>query len=623
MGVLTEEQLQGGFFIGDYEVLPKRHVIRKGEQEESPEPKVFAVLMSLARRNGEDVSRDELIEEVWGGRATADGPINRAISQLRNHFADKTRPYRYVEARHSIGYHLVQPVRLPGADTDTEVRRPGNRVMAAIAAVAVVGLVAMSFWTFLRPAPGAADAIGVQPFLVASEVAEDEYIAAGLKEELLKALVAAGDVTIKSGSVSYPDLPVTKIADRLDVDVVVSGTLRRRGDGLELTWRAENGDDGSLITTDSVSGSKADVLELQRRLVSSVRSGLFPDAEQQLISGSQATGAGTDSYYLGLYAIERRGQPGNLVNAIEYFQTAIRLDPTFGPAYLSLATAYALLPNFEDAPLEQSNQSAIATIEAGIAADGSIADAAGAIYGYVYHRQKRWEEAELAYQRAVTAQIVDSNAFNWYSRMLASVGRLDESLQQVLKAQRIDPDSAIINSRVAIAYTWLGDSVNAAEFFERSRRLQVRGSIHLLANALFLTRSGELEEARQLTTAGLRMQGIDSDWIEPVFAAFGDQSLSGDALAAMNEAAQAEQLPPQIEIVARTMLGDVDDAMRVANLLKLPGEVFEIDLLFVPEMKPLRTHPGFVELLDELGITRYWTARGCRFVDDVVSCESP
>lgn len=619
--MFTEEDLQDGFRIGEYEVLPKRHVIRKGKEEQSPEPKVFGVLMSLARRNGDDVSRDELIDEVWDGRPTADGPIARAITQLRGHFEDRQRPYRYVQAKHKIGYHLVQPVALLEDEPAPQAPRGDNALWQAIAGAAIAILLALVIWILWRPDVDATDAIGVLPFDVASDVSGDEHIAVGLKEELLRALVSADGPVIKNGRVRYPDLDVPEIADHLDVTVVVSVTLLRDGENLEVAWRAESGRDSSLIASDSVRGIKGEMLQLQRMLVASVMNGLFPGARQELITESRSTGAGIESYYLGLYAIERRGEPGNLMNAIEHFQAAIRLDPSFGPAYLSLATAYALLPDLENAPLEESHRLAIQTIEEGVKVDRSIADASGAIYGHVYHKQKRWKKAEEAYQRAINARVVDSNAFNWYSRMLASVGRLDASVEEALKAQRIDPDSAIVNSRLAIAYAWIGDSANAAEFFERSRYLGVRGSTHLLANALFLARIGQLESARQLTTVGVRMQGANSDWIDPVFAAFAEPSRRDDALAAVNTASDAGELAPQIEIIVRTMLGDTDRAMDIAELLKSPGEMFEIDLLFVPETKPLRDHPRFNTLLEDLGIKDYWKSRGCQLIEDSVVCD--
>jgi DNA-binding winged helix-turn-helix (wHTH) protein len=110
--MLTEEQLRQGFRIGDWEVLPLRGVLRNGEQEERPEPRVFGVLIALAKRNGDLVTRDELVDELWDGRPTSDEPINRCLSQLRGHLGDKSRPHHYVETLTRRGYRLIQPVEL-------------------------------------------------------------------------------------------------------------------------------------------------------------------------------------------------------------------------------------------------------------------------------------------------------------------------------------------------------------------------------------------------------------------------------------------------------------------------------------------------------------------------------
>ena len=76
----SEEELQQGFTIGEWEVLPARGEIRRGDAVVRPEPKPLQVLLSLARRGGDVVTKDELIDEVWDGRPTADDPILRCIS---------------------------------------------------------------------------------------------------------------------------------------------------------------------------------------------------------------------------------------------------------------------------------------------------------------------------------------------------------------------------------------------------------------------------------------------------------------------------------------------------------------------------------------------------------------
>jgi hypothetical protein len=60
--------------------------------------------------------------------------------------------------------------------------------------------------------------------------------------------------------------------------------------------------------------------------------------------------------------------------------------------------------------------------------------------------------------------------------------------------------------------------------------------------------------------------------------------------------------------------------MQIAKLLERPGEVFEMDLLFIPEMRALRQHEEFMPLMQRLGIVDYWKANGCKWTGDEVHC---
>ena len=173
----TKEELQKGFRIGDWEVLPARGVLRRGDLEEKPEPKVLEVLMVLARRDGDLVTKEELIDEVWAGRPTADDPITRCLSQLRGHLGDKDRPYQYIETLTKRGYRLNQKVILqeaalnePAEEFLAERARNQARLWMLVALVVVTVLIAVvmrSDWISDQSDvsdPGPVRSIAVLPF---------------------------------------------------------------------------------------------------------------------------------------------------------------------------------------------------------------------------------------------------------------------------------------------------------------------------------------------------------------------------------------------------------------------------------------------------------------------------
>ena len=171
-----------------------------------------------------------------------------------------------------------------------------------------------------------------------------------------------------------------------------------------------------------------------------------------------------------------------------------------------------------------------------------------------------------------------------------------------------------------MAATWVNDSVLATEFFARSAELGDAGVTHTLGEALFYLREQRIEEALDKAQSSAEQEGHSQDWIAPVFTALLDPAQHDLGLAAIDEATANKDVGYQVEFFVRVNLGDMDGAMRIARLLLQEGEVFEMDILWIPEMRAFRETAGFLELISALGITNYWAERGCEFVDDSVTC---
>lgn len=617
----TEEELKAGFRIGDWEVLPARRILRRDDEEVAPEPKVFAVLMALAQRDGDVVTRDELIDEVWDGRPTGDEPINRCIAQIRRHLGD-ARPYRYVKAVTGSGYQLLMPVELLAAK-ETELVPPPRRklwpYMFGLAIVAVVGLA--SRW-LLHDDPDAGPVESIILLPCENHVgAGQDFLGAGFRDELARTLRQIEGFRVITGRDTYSRRSARELGRFFGVHSVLRCVVQQSADELKVSFEVSDGRSGEVIFADAITDRVANLFAVQERVAERVRDNLLGASPQQLLSASRpADDQAYISYLRGLYLFERRGVD-NLLAATGLFEETIALDPQFGPAYLQLATATAVRPVYLSEDPEVSNARAIEIVERGIAADPSIEDAAGAVFGYVYQSRNEWAKSELAYRRATSASIVDPNAFNWYSRMLASVGRLDASLEQILYAQNMDPDNAIINSRVALSYFWVGDMEKAGEFFRRADELGASYNIQLLGYALYLAEQRDYEGASVIAKRAAAAAGLPEEWIDAVIASIVDPELAPAALAVIDETAAIGGLPPQAEIVTRVLLGDVDGALRVAWLLEQPGEAFEMDLLWLPQFRPLRERAEFLELMRDLGVVEYWALTGCEFVDTQVVCE--
>ncbi len=108
----TRQELQAGFRIGECLIEPRQNRIVRGEVEVRLEPRVMDVLVCLAERAGEVVSRETLNAQVWGNVIVTDQAVTNCISELRHHLGDDRSAHRVIETIPKRGYRLAAPVQL-------------------------------------------------------------------------------------------------------------------------------------------------------------------------------------------------------------------------------------------------------------------------------------------------------------------------------------------------------------------------------------------------------------------------------------------------------------------------------------------------------------------------------
>ncbi|HJT29494.1 MAG TPA: response regulator transcription factor [Pyrinomonadaceae bacterium] len=97
------------FTFGDVELNFKKYAARKGGQALELSAREFEILRYLIRRRGEIVTRDQLLDEVWGYRST---PVTRTvdnhIARLRQKIEQDPSEPQHIITVHRIGYRFVE-----------------------------------------------------------------------------------------------------------------------------------------------------------------------------------------------------------------------------------------------------------------------------------------------------------------------------------------------------------------------------------------------------------------------------------------------------------------------------------------------------------------------------------
>jgi predicted ATPase/DNA-binding winged helix-turn-helix (wHTH) protein len=95
---------------GDCELDTANRIFRRGGTDYTLEPRVFAVLTQLVMRPGELLTRDQLLDAVWGHRYVTPSTLNRVIALARRSLADDAEEPRFIQTVHGAGYRYVGPV---------------------------------------------------------------------------------------------------------------------------------------------------------------------------------------------------------------------------------------------------------------------------------------------------------------------------------------------------------------------------------------------------------------------------------------------------------------------------------------------------------------------------------
>jgi TolB-like protein/DNA-binding winged helix-turn-helix (wHTH) protein/tetratricopeptide (TPR) repeat protein len=631
--------LDTGFRLGPWEVRPTLGRLTGPEGALRLEPKVMAVLVCLAGQPGEVVTRDELITKVWRGRMVSDEVLSRCISLLRSSLGDNSREPRLIQTVPTIGYRLIAPVE-PLATTvlAEEIAAPGpsspplappdpvpaRKPRLWPAAIALL-LAAAAYFVLERnterasdPPSAAQPTVAVLPFVNRSDDKDNEYFSDGLTEELILrlSLVPGLQVVASTSAFAFKNHTedVRSIADRLGVDYVLEGNVRKEAERIRIVVQLIEAASGFHIWSEHFDTQLHGIFGVQDRIANEIVAKLRPQFGGQapeMISTAPLTEV-LPAYELllqGRYHLKRR-EEAPIRRSIELFEQAIELDPAFGHAYRELARAIALLPYYSYEEIGEMSELAQATLERGRPLVPGLEDIAQDVIAFLHFANWEWIEAEQGFRRALANSPNDPDVHQWYSEHLASVGHATLSLQHAQTAKKLDVISPVVNDRLAVAYMWADENEQARRQFALANELGMGAAANPDAYLVLLLRQGDYEQAREILFDLQKLFAQASDWIDPFFAALRDPAARPAAREALARAARERGVSLQYVYGAWLYLDDADAAMEAAfELLDEPAE-FNVEFLFAREARILRRHPRFGELVTAIGLTRYWDAYG-------------
>jgi pentatricopeptide repeat protein len=238
-------------------------------------------------------------------------------------------------------------------------------------------------------------------------------------------------------------LSAPEIARQLHVDALVEGSVIRSGNRIRVTAQLIRAATDEHFWSETYDRELRDVLTLQSELAQAVAEKVevtVTGAEHERLSAAHSVLPEVyESYLKGRYAYNRDAGRAGIEASVAYYNTAIKLDPTFAPAYVGLAQAFTDLGTVAMglSPAVTRPQ-LIAAARRALELDPNLAEA-HALLGNVLQEQWRWSEAESEYRQALELSPNDAATHARFALWLLCQGRTDEALDWVRRGRELDP----------------------------------------------------------------------------------------------------------------------------------------------------------------------------------------
>jgi TolB-like protein/DNA-binding winged helix-turn-helix (wHTH) protein/Flp pilus assembly protein TadD len=659
---LTDEA-QGAVEFGRFRLLPHRRELHADGAVIQLGGRAFDVLMLLIDGRGALVTKDEIMARVWPDTVVEENNLVVQISALRKALGEDRELIRTVSGR---GYRFIAEIRSSAADpggeaglepavaqdastsisssnlatpvpsllgrqiepekeTETgtvvlaEARTRPKRLLWPLGwrlfAFGLMLVLATSLsWVlyFRNQASAKIRSVAVLPLESLSGDASQDYFADGMTDELITDLgqISALRVISRTSVMTYKHVHklLPEIARELDVDAVVEGTVLRSGERVRITAQLIRVPVERQIWAQSFEGDLPDALVLQKSIARSIAEQIqatLNQHEQAALAHSKVVNAEAyEAYLKGRYFWNKRTGEG-LTKAIEYFNYAIEKNSRYAEAYTGLGDAYALSGDWEYGILSPQDAfpKAKAAVTKALALDDNLAEAHTSLAFILDLYDWDWESAEREYKRAIALNPGYATAHHWYAWHLIVMGRNDEGIAELRKAESLDPLSLIISADLA-------DALCIAHRYDESVR-QSRKTLEMDPN--FAVAHYELgqafEQKRMLSEASeefkraIELSGGDDTFDANLAYAYATSGRKEEAIKIVKdlEDRQTQHSSTDASIaLAYLGLGDKNQAMTWLN--KAYQARFNPSILARPAFDSLRSDTRFQDLLRRIGL---------------------
>jgi len=503
----------------DFVLDTEQRELRRGSRLILLQPQVFDVLEHLIANRLRVVSKDDLIEAVWGGRIVSESALATRINAVRTALGDSGVEQRLIKTFPRKGVRFIGAVQEGRTSTDrsfTAVLPEGLQAQAG--APQPVGAVAAG--TPRLPLPDK-PSIAVLPFANLSPDPEQEYFVDGIANDLITAMSRYPSLLViaRNSSFSYKgiDVNVQRIGRELGVRYVLEGSVRKVDARVRVTSQLIETESGTHIWADRYDTSVTDIFAVQDEITHAVSTAIAPavaDAERhRAVRKPPDKHDSWSAYQRGLWHLSRATPEENKA-AQRCFAEAIAIDANFSGGYTGLALAQMQESGlFATRTIADARISIKALALRAVANDESDAEA-HACLSWALNFDGDYDGALAEARKALAISPNLASAHRALGTTLIFAGEPKRGLVATETSIRLDPRDPLLPwhlNRVAIAHYFARDYEAAVDTARRVIRLHPDFPLIYRWLAAALGQTGRVEEARCALDKAIAIHGGSFD----------------------------------------------------------------------------------------------------------------
>ena len=484
----------------DFVLDSDRRELARGAEAIALGPQVFDLLLHLVQNREHVVSKDNLIDVVWGGRIVSESTLTSHINAVRKAIGDTGEEQRLLRTIARKGYRFVSDVREADASKSAHPAKPPESLAPALPPAPA-----------LSPAPALTlpdrPSIAVLPFLNLSGDPSQDYFVDGVADDIISALSRMRwlFVIARNSSFTYKGraVDVKQVGRELGVRYVLEGSIRKAASRVRITGQLVDANTGATLWSERFESALDDLFELQDQMATAIVGAVAPHLESAEIERARHKPTGSldayDYYLRGMWNF-RQVSRNAIDQALPMFYEAIQRDPNFASAYAMAAWCHSwrkLSRWVTDLEREAAEGTRLARLAVELGQDDAVALAASA--HALAHLVRDFDSSIALLDRAV---VLDPNlAAGWYLGGFMRIwrGEPDEAIERIahgLRLSPLGPDVQRMEVGTAMAHLLAGRTEDAVSWAERASRHMSDQALPITILAAIYARAGRGTEAK-------------------------------------------------------------------------------------------------------------------------------